>query len=120
MVVTRMEINASPESVWTCLSNGENLSEFVPTLLVSRRGPKQYASAETEVRMLAMDYTLFTPRMLNTVSVRIVDKSKGPPNWENGPGKIGFLARNVDERSELRSSVHSPFFPSSASRTSVE
>ena len=101
VVVTRMEINASPESVWTCLSNGENLSEFVPTLLVSRRGPKQYASAETEVRMLAMDYTLFTPRMLNTVSVRIVDKSKGPPNWENGPGKIGFLARNVDERSEF-------------------
>jgi len=101
VVVTRMEINASPESVWTCLSNGENLSDFVPTLLVSRRGPKQYASAETEVRMLAMDYTLFTPRMLNTVSVRIVDKSRGPPNWENGPGKIGFLARNVDERSEF-------------------
>ena len=77
------------------------MSEFAPTLLVAKRGPKQYGSTETEVRLLAMDYTLFTPRMLNTVSVRIVDKSKGPPNWENGPAKLGFLARNVDERSDF-------------------
>ena len=99
--IVAVDVVASPESVWACLARGENLSEFVPTLLVAKRGPKQYGSTETEVRLLAMDYTLFTPRMLNTVSVRIVDKSKGPPNWENGPAKLGFLARNVDERSDF-------------------
>ena len=99
--IVAVDVVASPESVWACLARGENLSEFAPTLLVAKRGPKQYGSTETEVRLLAMDYTLFTPRMLNTVSVRIVDKSKGPPNWENGPAKLGFLARNVDERSDF-------------------
>jgi len=96
-----MDVMASPESVWRCLSRGENLSEFVPTLLVAKRGPKSYGSTETEVRLLAMDYTLFTPRMLNTVSVRIVDRSKGPPSWQNGPATLAFVARNVDDRSEF-------------------
>ena len=97
----RVDVMASAESVWRSLQRGENLSKFVPTLLVSKLGPKQYGSTETEVRLLALDYTLFTPRMLNTVSVRIVDKSKGPPNWENGPAKLAFVARNVDERSDF-------------------
>ena len=96
-----VDVMASPESVWRCLSRGENLSEFVPTLLVAKRGPKSYGSTETEVRLLAMDYTLFTPRMLNTVSVRIVDRSTGPPSWQNGPATLGFVARNVDDRSEF-------------------
>lgn len=97
----RVDVMASAESVWRSLSRGDNLSKFVPTLLVSKIGPKQYGSTETEVRLLAMDYTLFTPRMLNTVSVRVVDKSRGPPNWENGPAKLAFVARNVDERSDF-------------------
>ena len=39
-----VDVMASPESVWRCLSRGENLSEFVPTLLVAKRGPKSYGS----------------------------------------------------------------------------
>jgi len=97
----KAEVSASAESVWRALSRGENLSEFVPTLLVAKRGPKQYASTETEVRVIAIDYTLFTPRMLNTVNVRVVDKSRGAPNWLNGPAWLGFVARNIDERSEF-------------------
>ena len=100
-VSVKVELTASAEAVWRSLSRGENLSEFVPTLLVSKRGPKQYASTETEVRLIAMDYTLFTPRMLNTVNVRVMDKSKGAPSWANGPAWLGFVARNIDERSEF-------------------
>ena len=99
MVVTRMEINASPNRCGRVFERGEFVgirADVVGVEAVDNLVEPVHVGDGHAVRRVI------------TVSVRIVDKSR-PPNWENGPGKIGFWREtSTRERIPL---VGSPFFP---------